>query len=369
MGGSLGPGHRLAAGVVDVVGGTGRHLPLLDSRNAVAAYWSDQAGQLSSTAAYNAEGRVTLRAADGSISCAEVVSGTTCSLPAGGPFGFSVAWRSSVTGLVSMRARWYSPQLGEFLSQDEAGYVDSFNLYGYVGFDPINRWDWDGRKGDWVTANADPRYPNLAPAVEIANTWIPALAKPVTVEIEMEFAAVVTDAGHAAFVTTSESFTLALGAHQAGPVLVIPTSLPGEHTGETPPLSTGEVHVDKFERPLLEIARTIVHEWGHTQTNVVIRMTKNPEASYLEMSGQRKSVRFKHPETGTWTPVVGEQQTVGEAISQFMAARFDSLILRSPSLLAAKPQSAPVPKMKSAFPLFDAADRSTPSSKSLAGRR
>lgn len=131
---------------VDVAGGTGRHLALLDSRNAVAAYWSDQTAALSLTAEYNAEGRVLLRAPDGSVSCAEVGSGTTCPLPGGGPFGFSAAWRSSVTGLVSMRARWYSTTLGEFLSQDEAGYADSFNLYGFVGFDAINNRDPLGRK-------------------------------------------------------------------------------------------------------------------------------------------------------------------------------------------------------------------------------
>jgi hypothetical protein len=43
-----------------------------------------------------------------------------------------------------MRARWYSTQLGEFLSPDEVGYAGSFNLYAYAGFDPINRWDPSG---------------------------------------------------------------------------------------------------------------------------------------------------------------------------------------------------------------------------------
>lgn len=139
-----GPGIDSLLEWVDVAGGTGRHLAMLDSRNSVAAYWGDQVGELSQTAEYKAEGRVLLRAPDGSVGCAEVGSGVTCPLPASGPFGFSAAWRSAITGLVSMRARWYSPQLGEFLSQDEAGYGDSFNLYGYVAFDPINRRDPTG---------------------------------------------------------------------------------------------------------------------------------------------------------------------------------------------------------------------------------
>ena len=34
-----------------------------------------------------------------------------------------------------------APGWGRFLSPDPLGYVDSYDLYGYAAFDPINRWD------------------------------------------------------------------------------------------------------------------------------------------------------------------------------------------------------------------------------------
>lgn len=40
-----------------------------------------------------------------------------------------------------MRNRWYSPRLGQFITHDPLGYVDTHNLYAYVAFDPINFLD------------------------------------------------------------------------------------------------------------------------------------------------------------------------------------------------------------------------------------
>jgi RHS repeat-associated protein len=45
------------------------------------------------------------------------------------------------TGLYYMRARYYDPQLGKFLSEDPIGVEGGLNLYGYVGNDPANRTD------------------------------------------------------------------------------------------------------------------------------------------------------------------------------------------------------------------------------------
>ncbi|MHB8878590.1 MAG: RHS repeat-associated core domain-containing protein, partial [Myxococcaceae bacterium] len=119
------------------------YVPLTDYRGSVVAAWEEAAGRVRETAEYNPEGRLTLRDAEEQVKCEEGggKAGRVCRAPAGMPFGFQSAWRSEESGLVYMRNRWYSPELGVFISQDPAGYVDSFNPYAFVAFDPINGWD------------------------------------------------------------------------------------------------------------------------------------------------------------------------------------------------------------------------------------
>jgi len=117
-----------------------RLFPIVDHRNSVVAFWDPDQQQLSDIATYTAEGQVILLDSMESELCRE--DGVNpCVHPVESPFGFVSAWRSDTTGFIWMRNRWYSPTLGEFLSHDPLGFIDSYNPYAYASFDPISFWD------------------------------------------------------------------------------------------------------------------------------------------------------------------------------------------------------------------------------------
>jgi RHS repeat-associated protein len=138
---SWGPGVDHLVSWRDNASSNQEYIPLIDNRNTIVAAWNSDTSRLIQTANYDPEGRVELRNPDDTPVCRERGTGRICPHPAKMPFGFTSAWRSSETGLVYMRNRWYASELGQFIAQDPLGFTDSYNLYAYAGFDSINRSD------------------------------------------------------------------------------------------------------------------------------------------------------------------------------------------------------------------------------------
>jgi RHS repeat-associated protein len=66
----------------------------------------------------------------------------------GNPFRYTGRKYDPETGLYYYRARYYDADLGRFLQVDPIGYEDQWNLYAYVGNNPLNATDPTGMIGE-----------------------------------------------------------------------------------------------------------------------------------------------------------------------------------------------------------------------------
>jgi len=69
--------------------------------------------------------------------------------------------------LLYMRARYYDPEIGRFINKDPIGWVGGFNMYAYVGNNPIMLTDPKGLAcgGGW----SDPAIPDVPSGIDFTK--------------------------------------------------------------------------------------------------------------------------------------------------------------------------------------------------------
>lgn len=137
----------------------GELIALEDERGNLGGLFSVSKNAVDFEARYTAEGLSRSRDWSNGISCDEAV-GQECRSAGGVPFGLHMAWRSPKTGLHYFRNRWYSSQLGQWLTRDPLGFVDSFDPYAFNGFDGVNFSDPFGLSRSGLAESNTGRHDN-----------------------------------------------------------------------------------------------------------------------------------------------------------------------------------------------------------------
>jgi RHS repeat-associated protein len=93
----------------------------------------------------------------------------------GNPFRYTGRRFDAETGLYYYRARYYDADLGRFLQVDPVGYADQWNLYAYVGNNPLNGTDPSGMTECQLQAGCDRLLIQTETAISELNSAADAL--------------------------------------------------------------------------------------------------------------------------------------------------------------------------------------------------
>ncbi len=115
--------------------------------------------------AYDPNGNVMglVKASDGTV-CAQYeylpygeLAMATGTMASSNPIRFSTKYRDNETGLYYYGYRYYSPDMGRWISRDPIEEQGGLNLYGFVNNDPVNKWDLWGMT-NYTLGWEDPEY-------------------------------------------------------------------------------------------------------------------------------------------------------------------------------------------------------------------
>ena len=117
-------------GLLLIEDGAAQYYPIYDgSHNVIGLY--DSTGNTDTADEYDPFGNLV---------------GSGGSYAATNPFRFSTRYTDAETGLVYYGMRFHDPRIGRFLNRDPIAENGGVNLHGFVGNDPVNRWDYLGQR-------------------------------------------------------------------------------------------------------------------------------------------------------------------------------------------------------------------------------
>ncbi len=115
-------------GLLMIQDGTDEYFPIYDGSGNITGLY-DENGNVDAAYEYDAYGRIVKQSG---------------SYADENPFRFSTKYTDAETNLVYYGYRYYNPRLGRFLNRDPIGEYGGINLYGFVGNNPANFYDYLG---------------------------------------------------------------------------------------------------------------------------------------------------------------------------------------------------------------------------------